>query len=554
MNTYYSEPNQTPFYRQARALLLMCLAFVSCTFVSAATPDKVSRAVLIVPTRTVAGTASPKNISKLLLSVCRAGGATSFSEQMRIAGGEWRLIETPTAAHLVMLLPQPVTEAELLLGTLLDQITEVLKRPLQPTASPQLQELLLATAIGDYRDTEAKSSLWLDGPLSDAQTRLESRLSTIMPGDSSTLTPLQDFIRYAGASSAIARVLTWEPSTPDAHFSARYLGESFVSLSNFPQGSTAFDVWDLPNRTILVLVASAPIQEIDQRERVIDTFIKDRCSPRKADPRWTGFASASIELLSFDRRDLAKSALIAAQAKRNSWNLPDRPTVSFIPPTSSRLIMILPDERWNQFMIAGSISPEVVVATINSTSAGNREFVDAALLIKSSLASMPELRLSVNKLLADDNIPSLQLIEQTPTETLIAWSMPFSELSSSLTTVRSDLSAFFQPEYTGLSEDGPASASMHLALVGTVPPYRLLNRVHEAWPIAQATESRKIPLASDNLKKLLKAKSPDIQELRGRWKLCTASQSGLARFLAKLTGSGISIRNLRDVEKLLELP
>jgi len=260
-----------------------------------------------------------------------------------------------------------------------------------------------------------------------------------------------------------------------------------------------------------------------------------------------------VELLSFDRRDLAKSALIAAQARRNGWNLPERPAIRFVPPTSSRLILIFPDETLNQFMIERTTRPEIVIANIGSATVGNREFVDAALLIKAPLASMPEQLSSLNKLLEDDNIPSLQLIEQTGSETLIAWSMPFSEMTSTLTAIRSDLSACFQPEYPDASDSFFASMTMHLAVVGAYPPYRLLNRVHEAWPIAAATEPTSLPLTSESLKHLLKAKSSEISQLRGRWKLCTASQSGLARFLAKLAGAGISIRNLREVEKLLEI-
>jgi len=489
----------------------------------------------------------------LLLGVCKTGGASSFAEQMRMAGGEWRLIETPTAAHLVMLLPQAAPEAETLLGSLFDQITAGLRQPLAPPAQPQLNELLLAIAIGEYHDNEAKASLWLDGPLAEAQFRLESRLSTILPGDASPLAPPQNFLRYSGTSAAVARVLTWEPSTPDAHFTARHIGESFIALPNFPQGTTAFDVWDLPTRTILVLVASAAIHEIDQRERIIDAFLRDRTSPRANDPRWTGFASASVELLSFDRRDLAKSALIAAQAKRNAWNLPERPTIRFVPPTGSRLILIFPDETLNHFMIERMTRPEIVISSISSATVGNREFIDAALLIKAPLASMPEQLSSLNKLLEDDNIPSLQLIEQTGSETLIAWSMPFSEMSSTLTSIRSNLTSFFQPEYPSASDSYFASMTMHLSLVGSYPPYRLLNRVHEAWPIAAATEPAPLSLTPESLKLLLKAKTSEISQLRGRWKLCTASQSGLARFLAKLGGAGISIRNLHDVEKLLEI-
>lgn len=530
---------------------MLMFACVSAT--SALPSEAINRAVLSLPIRTVAGVASPRNISKLLLGVCKSGGASSFAEQMRIAGGEWRLIETPTAAHLVMLLPQAAPEAEALLGSLFDQITAGLRLPLTPPAQPQLNELLLAAAIGEYHDNEAKASLWIDGPLAEAQFRLESRLSTVLPGDASPLAPPQDFLRYSGASAAVARVLTWEPSTPDAHFTARHIGESFIALPNFPQGTTAFDVWDLPTRTILVLVASAAIHEIDQRERIIDSFLRDRTSPRSNDPRWTGFASASMELLSFDRRDLAKSALIAAQAKRNTWNLPEHPAIRFVPPTGSRLILILPDETLNQFMIERTTRPEIVISSISGATVGNREFVDAALLIKAPLASMPEQLSSLNKLFEDDNIPSLQLIEQTGSETLIAWSMPFSEMSSTLTAIRSNLTAFFQPEYPNASDSYFASMSMHLSLVGAYPPYRLLNRVHEAWPIVAATEPASLPLTPESLKQLLKAKSSEISQLRGRWKLCIASQSGLARFLAKLGGAGISIRNLRDVENILEI-
>ncbi len=553
MKTLSREQYLRTLSRHVQVWLLGMLLFACGSAVSALTPEAINRAVLIVPTRTINGVASPRNISNLLLGVCKAGGAGSFAEQMRISGGEWRLIETPTAAHLVMLLPQAAPEAEMLLGNLFDQITAGLRQPPTPPAQPQLNELLLATAIGEYHDNEAKASLWIDGPLAEAQFRLESRLSTIMPGDASPLAPPRDFLLYSGTSAAVARVLTWEPSTPDAHFTARHIGESFVALPNFPQGSTAFDVWDLPTRTILVLVASAAIHEIDQRERIIDVFLRDRTSPRANDPRWTGFASASVELLSFDRRDLAKSALIAAQAKRNAWNLPERPAVRFAPPTASRLILIFPDETLNQFMIERTTRPEIVISSITGTTVGNREFVDAALLIKAPLASMPEQLSSLNKLLEDDNIPSLQLIEQTGSETLIAWSMPFSEMSSTLTSIRSDLSACFQPEYPGASDTLFASMTMHLAVVGAYPPYRLLNRVHEAWPIVAATEPERLPLTSESLRQLLKAKSSEASQLRGRWKLCTASQSGLARFLAKLGGAGISIRNLHDVEQLLEI-
>ncbi|HQG26926.1 MAG TPA: hypothetical protein PLY73_00090 [Candidatus Ozemobacteraceae bacterium] len=553
MKTLSREQFLRTFSRHAQVWLLGILLFACSSAASALIPEAISRAVVSVPTRTVNGVASPRNISQLLLGVCKAGGTSSFAEQMRMAGGEWRLIETPTAAHLVMLLPQAAQEAEALLGSLFDQITAGLRQPLTPPAHPQLNELLLATAIGEYHDNEAKASLWIDGPLAEAQFRLESRLSTILPGDASPLAPPRDFLRYSGASAAVARVLTWEPSTPDAHFTARYIGESFVALPNFPQGTTAFDVWDLPTRTVLVLVASAAIHEIDQRERIIDSFLRDRTSPRANDPRWTGFASASVELISFDRRDLAKSALIAAQAKRNAWNLPERPTIRFVPPTSSRLILIFPDETLNQFMIERTTRPEIVIANITGTAVENREFVDAALLIKAQLASMPEQLSSLNKLLEDDSIPSLQLIEQTGSETLIAWSMPFSEMSSTLTAIRSDLSACFQPEYPGASDSSSASMTIHLAVVGAYPPYRLLNRVHEAWPIVEATESASLPLTPESLKQLVKAKSSDVNQLRGRWKLCTASQSGLARFLAKLGGAGISIRNLSEVEKLLQI-
>lgn len=553
MKTLSREQNLRTLSRQARVWLLGILLFACGSIVSALTPEAINRAVLTVPTRTIDGVASPRSISKLLIGVCKAGGASSFAEQLRTAGGEWRLIETPTAAHLVMLLPQPAPEAEMLLGSLLDQVTSGLRQPLALSGQPHLNELLLATAIGEYHDNEAKASLWIDGPLSEAQFRLESRLSTILPGDASPLAPRQDFIRYSGASAAVARILTWEPSTPDAHFTARHIGESFIALPNFPQGTTAFDVWDLPTRTILILVASAAVHDIDQRERIIDSFLRDRSSPRTNDPRWTGFASASVELLSFDRRDLAKSALISAQAKRNSWNLPERPAISFVPPTSSRLILVFPDETLNHFMIDRTTRPEIVIANISSATVGNRDFIDAALLIKAPLASMPEQMMSLTKLLEDDSIPSLQLIEQTGSETLIAWSMPFSEMSSALTAIRSDLSAFFQPGYSGASDTSFASMSMHLALVGSFPPYRLLNRVHEAWPIAAATEPASLPLTAESLKQLLKAKSSDSSQLRGRWRLCTASQSGLARFLAKLDGAGISIRNLQDVEKLLQI-
>nr|MBP7634484.1 hypothetical protein [Candidatus Ozemobacteraceae bacterium] len=185
------------FSRHIQAWMLGLLLFACNAAALALTPEAISRAVLIVPTRTLNGVASPRNITNLLLGVCKTGGASSFAEQMRMAGGEWRLIETPTAAHLVMLLPQAAPEAETLLGSLFDQITAGLRQPLAPPAQPQLNELLLATAIGEYHDNEAKASLWLDGPLAEAQFRLESRLSTILPGDASPLAPPQNFLRYS---------------------------------------------------------------------------------------------------------------------------------------------------------------------------------------------------------------------------------------------------------------------------------------------------------------------------------------------------------------------
>jgi len=235
MKTLSCEQYLRTFSRRALIWLLGILSFVCGSAASALTPEAISRAVLIVPTRTVDGVASPRNISKLLLGVCKAGGADSFAERMRMAGGEWRLIETPTAAHLVMLLPQTSPEAELLLGNLFDQITAGLRQPLTPPSQPQLNELLLATAIGEYHDNEAKATLWIDGPLAEAQFRLESRLSTILPGDASPLAPPQDFLRYSGASAAVARVLTWEPSTPDAHFTARLSANRSSPCPTFPR-------------------------------------------------------------------------------------------------------------------------------------------------------------------------------------------------------------------------------------------------------------------------------------------------------------------------------
>jgi len=539
--------------RQSVACLFLCVALAGCSPATAEQQETgVSRAVLTVPATFADHSVSAKGIVKCILESCRSSAPDGFGERMKQAGGEWRLFSTSVAAHLVLLLPQTASESESLLGGLLDAISAGLRnQPLAVSTHPSLQELLPASAIGSFTENESKSSLWIDGPLSGAFTRLESRLPTASSRAVATSTPPSNFIHFPTGAPAIARILTWKPSTPDAHFSARYIGESFLQLPNFPPGSIVFDIWNLPDRTILALIASAPIHELELRERIIDSFLMERFDSGVADPRWSSFASAALELLNLDRRDLAKSALIAAQTKRNAWNPGVKPGIGFVNPQHSRVITIFPHEEWNRFIFEPGSNLNIIAASTNCASEQRNGMIDAALLIKPVQTTRDGVISSLRRLIEEDDIPSMQLVENTPDGILLSWSMAFSELTPTLTTVRSRLAPFFKP---GSAASIEVPGTVTLAVIGTIPPYRLLSRIHEALPFIPRTGNPAQRLSLDVLKKLLRTDTSNRQELSGRWKICAASQNSLARFLARLAASGIELQSLKEVDALLGRP
>ncbi|HNW34075.1 MAG TPA: hypothetical protein PKM25_04030 [Candidatus Ozemobacteraceae bacterium] len=512
---------------------------------------EISRAILTIPARFIQNAVSTKSVAKCVLESCRSSAPGSFGMLMKLAGGEWRLFATPTAVHLVMLLPQTASESESLLGGLCDAIAAGLRNQPPNPAAPSLQELLLASAIGRYAESESKTSLWLDGPLSGALTRLEPRLPSVHFGNATASAPALNFIHFPNGAPAVARILTWEPSTPDAHFSARYIGESFLQLPNFPQGSIAFDIWDLPTRTILALVASAPIHELELRERIIDSFITERSDSGVADPRWSSFASAALQLLNLDRRDLAKSALMAAQATRNNWSPIETTEIGFVKPKTSHTMTILPREEWNRFIFEPGSNLNIAAASISDAPGSKSSMLDAALLIKPSQTARASIISPLRRLIEEDDIPSMQLVENTPDGILISWSMPFSELTPTLTIVRSRLAPFFRVASDHSSEP---PGTMALAVIGTIPPYRLLSRIHEALPFIPENDSPAQRLSLETLKRILQADTSGLQELRGKWKICAASQNSLARFLARLAASGFELQSLKEVDTLLNLP
>ncbi|HEY9071150.1 MAG TPA: hypothetical protein VIV61_12910 [Candidatus Ozemobacteraceae bacterium] len=539
----------TPDPRSIRPVLvaaaLICLLGV---LHAAPEPAAISRVVVTVPAVLADDGASTRGITRQLLDLCKAAPGT-LEDRLRSAGGEWRLLETPVAAHLVMLFPQAASEAESLLTGLAAAIQANLRRPPTGPDRVTLQERLLGAAIETYRGPEAQPSLWIDGPLASSQDRIEALFVPTASGETPTPAPNGDMLVHPGSLPAVARLLIWEPSTPSAHFTARYLGEAFSNLPNLPQGGTAFDLWDLPTRTFLVLLASAPLHELEHRERIIDSFIRDKCASSTHDPRWISFASASLELIALDRRDLAKSALISALATRNRWNIAPPVTLKNLRPTSIRSFTILPDASWANLFQEQGPTLRLIAATIPASS-GSTNIVDAVLLIRPLPSHAQATIDTIHRLLDEDVIPSAQLLADSPTELQLSMSLPLAELTTALTTIRSRLSAYFQS-----SPANPAGTAT-LAVVGNgIPPYRIVGRVHEAWPMGeQPAQQTSQQLTAELVKALLSAPTAGNQELRGRWTLCAASQNTLAAFLARLAAADVTIRSLNEIDRLLIQP
>lgn len=547
-------PGFDPRCLRLARLTLPTLVFVAILGLAgslwAAPPSRaISRAVVTVPAVLADGAASTRNIARRLLALCKTP-PTSFDERLGAAGGAWRLLETPVAAHLVMLLPQAASEAETLLGELVSAISTDPSQPPPGSEAVTLQERLFAAAIGQYRETESTPSLWIDGPLATAQARLGAFFTMTASGTPAPKPVSENGVLvHSRGSPAVARLLTWEPSSPSAHFTARHLGEAFTNLPNLPQGATAFDLWDLPTRTFLVLLASGSLDELERREQIIDSFIRDKCASSSVDPRWVSFASASLELVALDRRDLAKSALLSAVASRNHWNIQPPVRLSNLRPTSVRTLTVLPDASWAALFQEQGPSLRLMTATIPSGT-GSANIVDAVLLIRPVPAQAAATAEAVRRLLDEDGIPSAQKLAESPTEMQISMSFPLTEFAGALTTIRSRLPAFFQNTPTN-----PAG-TLTLAVVGNgIPPYRIIGRVHEAWPMdAQPLQPARQPLTQERVKTLLDVPTAGIQELRGRWTLCAASQNTLAAFLARLADADVSLRSLDEIDRLLAQP